>query len=711
MDSDEIDSGSASDEDLFTLLKVKPVYARRKLCTTNTNYDSQYRNTDQDPHRKLFRKFATDNTTDTYARGGSDNDTDDDNLIVRPRRKSRSRSPIRKHGLTNLSPLRKELRHTNPSQVGRKHRMDDENDIMAGLINAPSLFKNIEQEKDKIDRHAKFSNMYEEERKSNEERKNVLEEQKLSILRELNDESELENHGNEKCKEIEKEEKGKAEKENEGVKGKGKGKADGIENVAGYDPSKRRKYLIDRDSEYLERLVKLDNKFDFGVGDGSGSGGIYRHFYCLKQIDNLCISKEFEQGLPRSLMFHIAGDKNNAYELILGGKNGDTSTLKGITLQALHMVNPNYLLVVTEMIEKYGQNSAESSPKSITTYKEFEKYTLAVGVQPHSLRSPSGNKSLCVKIEQHNDSVNLQLHRLNLLFTSFLIEYPQITKQDLDSALWMFFLIISDYNANKQEYLTLQMFIKSIFPKFTRIWTKDELVSKINTMLQSIQTAKRNEVREQTMNKKHHRRIDYELQYNILRLLNTAFSSLSTTVTTSVIMMTPAECDKLKSTLNELNILFISLNNTAEDRTIHPAPNPFKLPQLIKSMQITGEIKSRLQSRDVEFVNEIFLYYFKIKLLPFVVYKNSLDFSLDRKHNIHRLRNYKDALNALVLNCYKLMGTINTEIYSQYKLCFDGEEVVLLLTDIHQDLSLLGDKVDTDLKALGEGDLFYDDLR
>ncbi|KAI5968956.1 hypothetical protein CANMA_001952 [Candida margitis] len=434
----------------------------------------------------------------------------------------------------------------------------------------------------------------------------------------------------------------------------------------------RKKYDMVRDRAYLESLLSKDEQALDGYG-------ISRHLYSLKALsfDESKLPKyNLSREISRSLQFLIVRDAKIGFENV-------KSDFKSFILRSLCMKNPRFLHNLEPLVALHGD-------KPVLTEEEFEDLLVKLGVDANLIKEDT---TPLLKVERQNHELKLQLARLTLLFTTYL---HCSTEVDFAKIARYFLLIISDYNANKRELLSLNSFIYTVFPllcvKFDNI---EELVAQLLNVILSIETCLPHDTDKGRIKKK-----DLELQYNTIKLINVTFS-LKTTKNV-----------KIESVIHELNLQYLLGSNYRD--YVHKFTKQNLVYQIANNVIIEGNVKDLLELNDLPTADNIYLFYYRVKILPYILV-NPFNFTLDREKNIKIIRSMKSSVDRILQSCYGLirdLGSINIDLVSATlktgvdKYSFNREELVRFLTDTHQDLSLQCDKLESDLKLVNQ-DFFY----
>ncbi|CAD1809407.1 hypothetical protein FOB58_003272 [Candida parapsilosis] len=427
------------------------------------------------------------------------------------------------------------------------------------------------------------------------------------------------------------------------------------------------RYDLEQDRSYLEKLLAKDEKALDGYG-------IPRHFYSLRNTqfdENLLPNHILNKEISQSLQFLIARDLLAAYAKV-------KTEFKLFFLKGLCSTNPRFLQNLCLMVLLHKD--------PIFNKEEFEDLLLKIGLDPELLHN---EEKAFLKVERKKPVLNLQLERLNVLFTAYL---RGSTEVDFAKVTRYFLLVVSDYNANKHELQTLTLFVQGVFPLLcAKIENVQDLVSQILNVMFEIETSLPNQSDKEKIKK-----MDLELHYNIIKLINVICGG----------------DEKIRSVVDELNLQYLLGSDYRND--VHRFTKQNIVYHIANKIIIEDNVKDLLELNDLPTANKMYSFYYKVKILPFVLV-NPFDFTLDREKNIKILRSIKSSVDRILQSCYGLirdLGSINVEIVMTSlqtgvdKFSFNREEMVRFLTDLHQDLSLQCDKLENDLKLVNQ-DFFY----
>ncbi|KAG5417771.1 hypothetical protein I9W82_005407 [Candida metapsilosis] len=588
MDSDEIESTSSEEEDLFDIFNLhkSPQKPQKKTYSRSTRRnDSQESQSDSYSYKNARTNIGQAQSSE-----------------VSPRPKRKLASPAKKP---------RQKRYFNKSKLD-----DDEDDDMLN-VDIPSIFKDNIQSQKVFEQHNKVNQRIEDQKKLETIRQQQREARIVRLLDELN---------------------------------QGEGK----------------KFDLERDRSYLEGLLAKEEQALDGYG-------VSRHFYSLRSVtfdESKLEDYELSKHVSRSLQFLIAKDPVAGYDKV-------KPMFKPFMLRGMCSDNPRFLQSLQPLVLLHRD--------PIFSQDEFIELLSMIGVDTKSVTK----EDLVLKIEHKSHHLEVQLERLALLFMAYLQCSAEV---DFGMVARYFSLIISDYNANKQQLRSLTSFVYSVFPLLcARIENTHDLVSQLIQVISGISTSLPYDSDREKVKK-----MDLELHYNIIKLINVAFSSDR----------------RLDAVINELNLQYL-LGSDYRDHI-----NKFGKQNLVyhiaNKIIIEDNIKDLLELNDLQTADKIYSFYYKAKILPFIL-ANPFNPTLNRKKNIKILRSLKSSVERVLQSCYGLirdLGSINIEIAMATlrtgvdKFSFNREEMVRLLTDIHQDLSLQCDKLESDLKVINQ-DFFY----
>ncbi|KAI5949056.1 hypothetical protein KGF57_004886 [Candida theae] len=427
-----------------------------------------------------------------------------------------------------------------------------------------------------------------------------------------------------------------------------------------------RKYDLERDKAYLESLLAKDES-------GVDGYGISRYFCSLKSsIFDETVLSNYDLGseISQSLRFLIARNPQAGYVKI-------KSQFKSFVLRSMTSANLGYLKSLSSLIRL--------NDDPVFNENEFKDLLIKIGLDPRLIKSDAG---LVLKIEHKSSGLELQLQRLSLVFMTYL----HSSDVDFETVARFFLLVISDYNANKYELRGLMSFIHDNFPLLcAKVDDAQDLVTQLMVLISGIHTCLPHHNNKEKVNK-----MDLELHHNIIKLINVTF----------------AADKRLCPVIHELNLQFL-LGSDYRQR-VHRFTKQNLIYHIANDIIIEDNIKDLLELNDLQTADKIYAFYYKVKILPFILV-NPFNFSLDREKNMKVLRSMKSSVERILQSCYGLirdLGSVNIELVMAAvktgvdSFSFDREEMVRFLTDLHQDLSLQCDKLESDLKVINQ-DFFY----
>lgn len=390
------------------------------------------------------------------------------------------------------------------------------------------------------------------------------------------------------------------------------------------------KYDANENSLYIDSLIRQEiNDMD----------KVRRNFYFLKNVEEMI----FDFGgnfdyIPQSLLFLIARDPIAAYNTSTIIK----SDLRKFIMRALSTVlNPQHLISIIEMIKNVQGN--------VFTFDELVDFTDKFGGETKLLHE---NK-MPLKINMFNNHLRMQLLRLTLLFNGYLIGDNE--EQNLAGFLKLFFYVVSDYNANKREYTTLEYFTVSIFTQLVKKYHKsdnNEFVSLLFKYISGIETSNYGNAQETDTTK------SFELCFNFVRLLNVAFTRNNDNNITDII--------------HKLNIMLIS-NESSLDRSIP---------------EVVNELVSYIKLTDIDLK-----FCYKIKALIFILNGN------------YMVNQSRDTLNQIKEDIMELKKIFYSSM-KKLTTATENLDLVMMVQDAFHQLEYLNNMIE----SFQHEDLFYNDI-
>ncbi|KAK6201236.1 uncharacterized protein RJT21DRAFT_120288 [Scheffersomyces amazonensis] len=472
-------------------------------------------------------------------------------------------------------------------------------------------------------------------------------------------------------------------------------------------------FTIEKDEQLVEKILKKGYKNQNN-----------RHFYFINNVHK--IHNEDGNLSWNSLPFVL----NDFFFYNL-------STISDSKVYAKHMksilnyclININhvdYLSQLNKLCENLVYVRAKDIKSTISEY-EFLNYLKLVGCNVELIESQlteSVLPSLPIKLNHFNNNLELTLIRLQLIFNITLI-HIKVEKDDskferlLLSMLKAFLLIICDFNVNKKQFPLLLNFIRSIFPflyfEFTvREPYKDheiKFLELLNKMLRELTTSLYG-IQQISSNK----RYDYELQFNIIRLLSISFGTSSDV--------------SIHKFIKNLSISFIldgdhhGISDDVDNskKQLDLTPN-ISILELIFKKLLSMDLVKGLENNDPQVINQVHSTHYKILLLNHVLLRSYIDnnnntgktidtFEQVRQANVNRLKSLIDMIDRLKTKIYdniRQIGYVDAKLSStqhQSSNPVNIEELVKHVTDSFHTLNYLYNKFDNDLYPINF-DIFY----
>lgn len=485
----------------------------------------------------------------------------------------------------------------------------------------------------------------------------------------------------------------------------------------------------DRDNQFVERLLQSDLK-------GSKTDNLtQRHFY-------LYSNPPFQIDLNTKLPFPVS-ISTLCNELQPGNYENLYLNISSFFTQLVNYVLANVqdlnCLVLFSRFMEFLYKSSIISSDSITE-KEFVNYVKTIGGEIKYIM-PNSDLQMPLKLVHYNTQYRLTTVRLSIIFhyTLFAAKNVHAATQEIlyKTMLKTFILSLCDFNLNDGN--VDELITNFVTPVFINIvnWRRGELMkqqqdkttpeeiyvvhdlilSEINETIKSeLHTCLYKDREDRKTDKPKFRKIDYELHYNILRLLNlsTRFNSepfcMRLVTSLSLTFMADSDytlCDlyNREPTLEELN--FGTCNFTPSFKFVISILNK------LNALNIT----ECLDSNEIEQINLIYKNYYKLLLFNFVVFKtfhsnlntvqNKQDFERIKLSNYLNLKQFAITINKLKGNVHRQLGELsNISLISQsspYK-----DDVIHIITEYYHLLHYLATKCDKDMMLIHK-DTFYDD--
>ena len=479
-----------------------------------------------------------------------------------------------------------------------------------------------------------------------------------------------------------------------------------------------------RDNLFVEKLLQSDLK---GLKTDNLT---QRHFYLYS---NPPIENDLNTNLP--FLINISTLCNELqpcnYEILYSNISSFFTQLVNYVLTNTQDLN---CLVLFSKFLEYLYKSNISSSDGITE-KEFVNYIKNIGGESEYIK-PNSVLQMPLKLVHYNTQYRLTIVRLSIIFHYTLFVTKNATHEVLYKImLKTFILSLCDFNLNDGN--VNELITNLVTPVFINIinWRRDKLMKQDkltsgediyiahDIILSEISETIKNEIhtclykdrKDNKTDELKFRKIDYELRYNILKLLNLSVRSNSEPfcmrLVTSLCLTFMADSDytlcdlyKREPTLEELN--FESCNFTPSFKFVISTLN--KLNVL--------NISECLDSNKIEQINLIYKNYYKLLLFNFVVYKpfhsnlntvqHRQEYEKIKLSNYLNLKQLSNTINKLKDNVHRQLGELsNISLMSQsspYK-----DDVIHIITEYYHLLHYLATKCDKDMLLLHK-DTFYD---
>ncbi|RCK65272.1 hypothetical protein Cantr_00757 [Candida viswanathii] len=216
------------------------------------------------------------------------------------------------------------------------------------------------------------------------------------------------------------------------------------------------KYDLQDDSELIDNLIKQELH----------GTGIERHFYFLRHIELFDLG-DFDK-IPHSLLCLIRRDPKAAYGLV-------KDDLKHFVTRALDTVqNPTHLQAINEMLLRFAEK------RVVFTTRELIELVEKCGGDTKLVNETK----LPTKIGQFNNGLKMQLARLALIFSCYLLG----RSVDWDIFFKLFIMIICDHNCNHRAYESLFYFMQSTMKVIRATFDFQEFCGAVDAQVRSIST-------------------------------------------------------------------------------------------------------------------------------------------------------------------------------------------------------------------------------
>lgn len=486
----------------------------------------------------------------------------------------------------------------------------------------------------------------------------------------------------------------------------------------------------DRDNHFVERLLQSELK-------GSKTENLtQRHFY-LYSSPPIQIDLNTKLPFPVNISTLCNELRPDNYENLYLNISSFFTQLVNYVLTNVQELN---CLVLFSRFIEFLYKSRITSSDSITE-KEFVNYIKTIGGEIKYIM-PNSDLQMPLKLVHYNTQYRITTVRLSIIFHYILFaaknDHAATQGSLYKTMLKTFILSLCDFNLNDGNGNELTTnFVTPVFINIVN-WRRDELMkqqqdkttpeegiyvvhdlilSEINeTIKRELHTCLYKDRKDSKTDKPKFRKIDYELHYNILRLLNLSirFNSqpFCMRLVTSLCLTFMADSDYTlcdlyyrEPTLEELN--FGTCNFTPSFKFVISIINKLNA---LNTTECLG-------SNDIEQINSIYKNYYKLLLFNFVIFKtfhsnlntvqNRQDYEKIKLSNYLNLKQLANTINKLKGNVHRQLGELsNISLISQsspYK-----DDVIHIITEYYHLLHYLATKCDKDMMLIHK-DTFYDD--
>ncbi|KAG7664780.1 uncharacterized protein J8A68_001662 [[Candida] subhashii] len=429
---------------------------------------------------------------------------------------------------------------------------------------------------------------------------------------------------------------------------------------------------IEDDQKLIDSLMRQNYKRSDGFG-------ISRHFFFLNDIKSIEFGEEDSGRFPltQALLGMIMRDKKSGWEFV-----HKKTIIKRFVFSVLESVqNHDQLMHINELISMNRDTTVEmlSNEELISSNEELLSIVKKCGGTVEFISS----ESVPIKMDQFNNCLKLGLFRLAIVLNFYLCCWNDPINNEF---LKCFIFIISDFNVNKREYSGLKYFIKSVFTNIINSLYPDQHIEFVKTFTMILNNIRTNIFGESEILKI--KKMDYELKFNVLRLLNNVFS---TTIQSNVL-----------SIIEKLN--YYSVLGSDFDISQPIQPDTFdNMIQKITSGLILENMFTELEKGNYEMANQIYQSYYEIKHLPYLLI-HPFNFQTTREENSRHLNRIKSLIEDLrknILMNIKQVGSVNLD-----ESKFNRQELVKFITDNYHDLNYMCTKLDKELDLV-KSDIFY----
>lgn len=364
----------------------------------------------------------------------------------------------------------------------------------------------------------------------------------------------------------------------------------------------------------------------------------------------------------------------------------------------------------------------------------FVDYIKAIGGDI-KLITPNLKHQLPLKLLQYNFQCEQNVLRLSIIYNYVLFS----TKND-DSSGDLYFIMLktlllslSDFNLNERSSHSLADGFVS--PVFTNLLTwrrksviqsvgnepfvvHDFMLREINNVIDTLLVSCLYSQRDDDKVRQHKLwKVDYELRYNVLRLLRL---SLSQFIADSFSMrLVVSMCLSFMSDNDYTLIELYRRDPTMEELDLEAGNFSPHFEYIVSILNNMNELdfSKDTDSNDLRMINLAYKYYYKLLLLNLVIFKtfhsnlNTIEhrknFEKIKKSNFSLLVQMLDALRNLKEHIHRILGQLSNisleSPFSSYK-----DDVIHIVTEHYHLLLYLTTKFDKDVMLL-RGDTFYED--
>ncbi|ODV78699.1 uncharacterized protein CANTADRAFT_22666 [Suhomyces tanzawaensis NRRL Y-17324] len=444
-------------------------------------------------------------------------------------------------------------------------------------------------------------------------------------------------------------------------------------------------HTLERDQLLIEKLIK-DSQQKSAWDDPN------RHFYFFSTVHTIDLTCDFHFKINRAFFQELSkGKKSKLYHQLTGN----------LPQFVNYVLNNVTHFDELDQVNRFLEGQIKDILLPGVLHNSLKDHLKAIGANLDYLSPRKDKNGIPLKLSQFNNHTRLSLSKAAIVLNYHLSLKPGWSHYD--QILEAFMLILCDFNANKHEFNHLILFIASVFPGivftfsksiFTDSFAKHDFYFRFNLVMKYC--VKPYTYGQGAPKTKNH---EYELCFNILRLLNICFGSRR---------------DDILEIVSHLSVWFLAPDESHLPLdSLSMDPSTVSLPTLF--VKIKGnDIVAGFEKQNFDIINEFYWDCYRIELLRYVLLKppknnykhgeiNSKRYEAIRNSNVKRLATLTAQFNEIRNHFHAIIRDIT---FIDTKNIYDREEVAKRATNAYHTVNYMHNKFEKDLRMISK-DVFY----